>query len=192
MIDCETSGLNPDQHALLEVAYACLDFDDQQSILSPGIAETFHILPFEGASFDPSSMAIHKIDPYYPLRFAEEESVILKKLTAFVEARTKMAGYKRALLVGHNSWFDLAFLNKAYNRHNMKSPFHQFTSCDTATLSGFLLKETVLAKALYKAHIHYDPKEAHSALYDAKLTAKLVCWLWNRWQHASSLLYKKK
>jgi ribonuclease T len=44
------------------------------------------------------------------------------------------------------------------------------------------LKETVLAKALYKARIPYNPREAHGALYDAQLTAELICWLWNRWR----------
>jgi ribonuclease T len=178
VIDCETSGLDPDRHAILEVAYACLDLEHGR--LRVGSSETFHVEPFENAQFDPKSMEIHQIDHSHPLRFAEPEAIILKNLATFILEKAKKAGYRRAILVGHNAWFDLAFINKAYQRHNLKSPFHQFTTCDTATLSGFFLKETVLAKALYKAHISYNPKEAHGALYDVEQTAKLVCYLWNK------------
>ena len=180
VIDCETSGLDPDRHAILELAYASLELE--QGKLRVGESETFHIEPFEGACFDPKSMEIHQIDPTYPLRFAEPEKEVLEKLAQLINEKAKKAGYRRAVLVGHNAWFDLAFINKSYHRHNIKSPFHQFTTLDTATLSGFFLKETVLAKALHRAHIPFNPKEAHGALYDAQLTARLVCWLWNRWQ----------
>jgi ribonuclease T len=181
VIDCETSGLDPRSHAILELAYASLELINGR--LSVTDSETFHIQPFENAEFDQKSMDIHQIDPTYPLRFAEPEAVILKRLTQIILEKAKKSGYSRAILVGHNAWFDLAFINTAYQRHQLKSPFHQFTTCDTATLSGFFLKETVLARALYKANIPYNPKEAHSALYDAELTAKLICWLWNRWQN---------
>ncbi|MBM4222986.1 MAG: ribonuclease T [Gammaproteobacteria bacterium] len=180
VIDCETSGINPDQHALLEVACVILaPVDKKLQIIA---RETFHVLPFEGAQFDPDSMKIHQIDPHYPLRFAESEKDVLIKLNAMIAPYIK-GHYRRALLVGHNAWFDLAFLNKAYERQSVKSPFHRFTCMDTATLSAFFLRETVLAKALYRCRIAYDPKEAHSALYDAEKTAELLALLWNNYQN---------
>ncbi len=86
-------------------------------------------------------------------------------------------------LVGHNVWFDLAFLNAAIERTGIKrSPFHPFTSFDTATLAGLAYGQTVLAKACAHADIAFDGNEAHSAVYDAERTADLFCGIVNRWQ----------
>ncbi len=180
VIDIETTGVTPEKNAILEIAYTPLELNSEGKLVK-GVSETFHVLPFDGAEFCKESMEIHKIDPFHPFRFAEDEKTILEKLNSIILSRAKNAGYRRAILVGHNAWFDLAFINNAYQRHKMKSPFHQFTSLDTATLAGFHLRETVLARALYLARIDYSPKEAHSALYDAEKTAELICFLWNKY-----------
>lgn len=177
VIDCETSGCDPQSHAILEIALVTLKFDGTK--LLPDYSETFHLLPFEGAEFDPQSMAIHQIDPFQPLRFAITQDQAMQIIKTKIEENYKKFKGQRAILVGHNAWFDLAFINAAYERCNIKSPFHRFTSCDTATLSGFIYNETVLAKALYRAKISYNPQEAHGALYDAQKTAELYCRMIN-------------
>ena len=48
---------------------------------------------------------------------------------------------------------------------------------DTATLSAAFLAETVLARAVRRAGMPFDEKEAHGALYDATITAKLFSYL---------------
>lgn len=178
VIDCETSGCDPQKHALLEVAYVTLKLHDKR--LVPDKSETFHVLPFEGADFDPQSMEIHKIDPTHPFRFAISEKEALSKLNEVLKPYIKEHKGNRALLIGHNAWFDLAFLNESYERTKVKSLLHKFTSCDTATLAGFYFNETVLAKALMRAKISYDPQQAHGALYDAQKTAELYCYLVNK------------
>ena len=180
VIDCETTGCDPERHALLEVAIVTLKISQDQ--MMPDTAETFHVLPFDGSQFDPDSMAIHQIDPYQPLRFAESETVVLKKMTKTIQDQVKKNSGQRRILIGHNAWFDLAFLNAAFQRNKLKSPLHLFTSCDTATLAGFFLNDTVLAKSLYKTKIGYNPKEAHGALYDAQKTAELYCYFINKFQ----------
>jgi ribonuclease T len=77
----------------------------------------------------------------------------------------------------------LNFLNAAIARTGIKrSPFHPFSSFDTATLAGVVYGQTVLAKALLAAGIPWDSNEAHSALYDAQQTAELFCRVCNRLQ----------
>ena len=178
IIDCETSGVDASQHAMLEIAYVMLEYTD--GVLSPGEKETFHIAPYEGAVFDPESMKIHQIDPGYPLRFEETEKEVLIKLNAIVGKKVQDGRFRRAVLVGHNAWFDLAFVNEIYKRNEMKSPFHRFTSFDTATLGAFFSRETVLARALGRTRIPYDAREAHGALYDAEKTAEIFCHYWNK------------
>lgn len=84
--------------------------------------------------------------------------------------------------MGHNAWFDLLFIKAAINRTGLKSPFHAFTCFDTATLGGLVYGQTVLAKAAQAAGIHFDPAQAHSAIYDAEKTADLFCAMTNQWR----------
>ena len=88
----------------------------------------------------------------------------------------------RAVLVGHNAWFDLNFILAAAKRAGIRNnPFHTFTTFDTASLAAIALGETVLARAARRARIPFDLQQAHSAIYDAERTAELFCFISNRW-----------
>ncbi len=181
VIDVETGGLEPKNDALLELAAITIEMDEQ-GLVFPAEEFHYHILPFKGANLDPKSLAFNKIDPDYPLRFAIEEKDAMKELCQKVTQACKKNQCQRAVLVGHNAWFDQHFLNSALTRsHLTKTPFHRFTSFDTATLSGLVFGQTVLSKALAEANIPYDNEEAHSALYDAQRTAELFCAIVNKW-----------
>ena len=89
----------------------------------------------------------------------------------------------RAILVGHNAHFDLGFLNEAVKRTGIKrNPFHPFSVFDTATIGGVALGQTVLARAARAAGLAWDPESAHSAAYDAELTADLFCTIVNQFR----------
>ena len=63
----------------------------------------------------------------------------------------------RAVLVGHNAFFDLNFLNAAVARSQIKrNPFHPFSSFDTATLGGVAFGQTVLMRATLAAGLEWD------------------------------------
>jgi ribonuclease T len=181
VVDVETSGLNPKKNSLLEMAIVLIDYHPESGF-SPGTTFSEHILPFEGAEMDPKSLAFNKIDPYHPLRFAKPEKEALKTLFQPIKEAIKLQKCQRAVLVGHNSWFDLQFVHEACLRHHVKSPFHPFTSFDTATLAGVAYGQTVLAKALHAAKIEFHSAEAHSAIYDAKKTAELFCTILNEFK----------
>lgn len=182
VVDVETAGLDAQRHALLEVCMVIITVDDQ-GVFSPQATHFEHVLPFEGAVLDPSSLAFTQIDPYQPLRFAVEETEALKNLFAKIKQAVKAHHCQRAVLVGHNAWFDLAFIKAAAERARLPLPFHAFTCFDTATLAGVLYGQTVLAKALKAAHIAFNPEEAHSAIYDAEKTAALFCCMLNHLKH---------
>jgi len=87
----------------------------------------------------PESLAITGIDPVNPLRFAMPEQQVLHRIFLRINEFTGWNGLPAAVLVGHNAWFDLAFLQAAIKRcHFHRAPFHSFTTFDTATLSAFL------------------------------------------------------
>jgi len=178
VVDIETSGLDAKKHALLEISIVLIDINEQnQFVTTASLFE--HILPFEGAILDPISLEFNQIDPFQPLRFAVEEKLALERLFKSIREVIKKTQCQRAVLVGHNAWFDLLFINEASKRCQIKSPFHAFTCFDTATLSGVFYGQTVLAKAASAANIPFDTREAHSAIYDAKKTAELFCKILN-------------
>lgn len=181
VIDIETAGVDPQQNALLEMCVVLVEMDDQ-GFFRRGASYFEHILPFPGAVLDQKSLDFNQIDPFQPLRFAVEEELALERLFKPIFAAIKKTQCQRAVLVGHNAWFDLLFIKEAINRTKVKSPFHAFTCFDTATLGGFLYGQTVLAKAAYAAKIPFDTKEAHSAIYDAEKTADLFCTMLNQWR----------
>jgi ribonuclease T len=138
------------------------------------------VRPFENARLDPASLLVNRIDPWHPLRPAIEEAEALHRIFREVRGVIRAQGCRRAVLVGHNASFDLAFLNAAVARTGIKrNPFHPFSSFDTATLAGAALGQTVLAKAAAVAGLDWDKASAHSAAYDAERTAELFCLVCN-------------
>lgn len=181
VIDVETAGFNAQTDALLELAICPIEMDEQ-GLCYPGEVNGFHIEPFAGANLDPKSLEFTGIDPYHPLRLAQAEDQALGQ--AFKPVRSALKRYEctRAVLVGHNAHFDLAFMNAAVERCGIKrNPFHPFSCFDTATLSGLAFGQTVLARACKSAGIDFDGNEAHSARYDTARTADLFCAIVNRW-----------
>jgi ribonuclease T len=181
IVDIETAGFNPNENALLEIAAVIPDMDEHGRLR---ITETHasHVKPFPGAKLDAAALNFNKIDPYHPFRFALDEKEALHKIFQPVRAAVKHHGCTRAILVGHNPAFDIGFLNAAVERAGVKkNPFHPFSTFDTATLSGLVYGQTVLAKAVQAAGIPWDNSQAHSAIYDAEQTALLFCAIVNRW-----------
>lgn len=180
VVDIEAGGLNPLTDALLEIAAVTLNCDAEGKFY---LAETWqsHVDPFPGALLNPESLAINKIDPGHPFRFAVSEQQALSELFNKLEPIMKQAGCNRCVLVGHNAWFDLAYVNAALARTQLKNnPFHAFTSLDTATLGALAYGQTVLAELLKRAGLPYDTSSHHSAIYDAERTAELFCKIVNQ------------
>ena len=182
VIDIETGGFNAATDAMLEIAATIIKMDEQGNVYC-GETYSYHVRPFEGANIDPAALEFTGINPDHPLRPSQNEDVVLGDLFKHVRAELKLVSCKRAIMVAHNAAFDQGFLNAALLRCDIKrSPFHPFSSFDTAGLSGLALGQTVLAKACYHAGIAFDNEDAHSASYDTQKTAELFCYIVNRWK----------
>jgi len=182
VVDVETGGFNSLTDALLEIAAVTLDFNANGD-LKRGETTRFHVLPFENANMEPASLEVNRIDPHHPLRPAIPERDALQRIFRDVRTALRESECTRAILVGHNAHFDLNFLNEAVKRTGIKrNPFHPFSVFDTATMGGVALGQTVLARAARAAGLAWDPDAAHSAAYDAELTADLFCTIVNRFR----------
>lgn len=181
VIDVESGGVYPQTDALLELAAITLKIDEN-GVLVTDKTYHYHIMPFPNAVLNPEALAFNKIDPFHPLRFAIEEKEALSDLFKNIRLECQAKNCQRAVVVGHNAWFDLHFLNAATVRCQLDSPFHRFTSLDTATLGALIYGQTVLPKILELAGIEFKTDEAHSALYDAQATATLFCKMIEMWK----------
>ena len=178
VIDVETSGFNEKTDALLEICAIIISMDERGSFF-PKTTLHYHVKPFEGANIEPSAIKFNGIDIDNPFRLAVSEERALTEIFEEINKALKSEECSRSILVGHNAFFDLGFVKAATKRAGLKSPFNQFSTIDTVSLSALYCGETVLAKAISKIGIEWDNNEAHSALYDTQKTSELFCQIFD-------------
>lgn len=182
VVDVETGGFNPRTDALLEIAAVLIEMRGDGQ-LATGETWRYHVKPYEGANIEAAALEVNGIDPFHPLRPALPERDALQRIFREVRRAVREAECTRAILVGHNAFFDLHFLNAAIERCGIKrNPFHPFSSFDTATLGGIAYGQTVLSRVVEAAGLEWDKSSAHSAAYDARLTAEVFCAIVNQFQ----------
>lgn len=178
VVDLETGGFNSTSNAILEIAIQLIDEEDSKLVL--GESHRFHIKPFEGLIVDQDALEFLKLDLNHPLRLAVEEKFALNEIFTIINKQRSKYECSRAILVGHNAFFDHSFLLEACARNKIKkSPFHPFSLIDTVSLGVLATKQTVLARVCKELDISYDNEEAHSAAYDAMVTAQVFCKIIN-------------
>ena len=182
VVDVETGGFDSQKDALLEIAACIVRMDDFGRLVHTDTVAV-NVDPFDGANIDPKSLEITGIQVDSPLRKAVPEIEALRRIAQPIRREVRDTGCQRAILVGHNSFFDLSFINAAVARTEYKrSPFHPFSSFDTATLAGLAFGQTVLSRSVQAAGLDWNESEAHNAIYDAERTAALFCSIVNRWK----------
>ena len=182
VVDVETGGFNEATDALLEIAAVFIGVDKQR-LLYPKSNVCFAVKPFSGSNMEESALRVNCIDPFDRTRNAKPEEEVLNSLFSKVRGELEENGCTRAILVGHNASFDLKFLNAAVNRTGVKdNPFHAFSNIDTVTLGALAYGQTVLPKIAETIGIEWDSDKAHSADYDADVTARILCNVFNRWR----------
>lgn len=178
VVDLETGGFDSKKNAILEIAIQLIDEEDSRLVL--GEPHRFHIEPFENLIVAKDALEFLKLDLNHPLRVAVEERFALQEIFKIINKQKNKYECSRAILVGHNAFFDHSFLLEACLRNNIKkSPFHPFSLIDTVSLGVLATKQTVLARICNELDISYDNEEAHSAAYDAMVTAQVFCKIIN-------------
>ena len=179
VIDLETGGFDPSKNPILEIAMQFIEINNNKFILGEGIR--YHVIPESQLEIDPDSLEFTKIHLNHPLRQAIAAEEAIKNICKLVNKQRSKEECSRAILVGHNAHFDLSFLQANIERYDIKnSPFHPFSVIDTVSLGAAFTGQTVLARIAKELSIDYDNDLAHSAAYDAEITAKVFCDLLNK------------
>ena len=182
-VDVETGGLVPETDALLEISIVLLRMDAEGNLF-PEEPLALAVRPFEGARIDPASLKLIGIDPHDPEREAVSEKEALETVFKLIRQAVREHHCQRAVLLGHNAAFDLAVVNAACERCRIKrNPFHPFSTLDTVSLGAVAFGQTVLSRVAEQAGLGWDEDRAHSARYDAYMTARVFCGIVNCWQN---------
>ena len=183
VVDLETGGFDPINNAILEIAVTLIGQNDKYELV---VLDThrYHIDPYKDLIVEQESLDFTKIKLDHPLRKAVSEKEALTELFKIINKAKSEYSCSRAILVGHNAHFDLAFIKESIKRNNIKkSPFHPFSVLDTVSLGAIHTQQTVLARVCESLSIDYDTNEAHSAAYDAEITAKVFCKIINQFDN---------
>ena len=187
VVDLETGGFDAKRNAILEIAIQLIDWEGDRLVL--GDSHRYHIEPSQGLKIEQESLDFIKLDLNHPLRLAIDEKIALETSFKIINQHRSKYECSRAILVGHNAFFDHSFLLAACLRHDIKkSPFHPFSIIDTVSLGVLATQQTVLARVCKELGVDYDNDEAHSAAYDAKVTAEVFCQIINEYDILKSNL----
>ena len=182
VVDIETGGFDPNTNAILEIAITLIE--EEQNHFFVGETIRHHIEPFEGSIIEEESLNFTNIKLDHPLRKAISEKDALANIFKVINQAKNKHECSRAILVGHNAHFDSSFLNAAVKRCDIKkTPFHKFSVIDTVSLGVLATGQTVLARICDELEIDYDNDEAHSAAYDSRVTAEVLCRIINKYDN---------
>jgi DNA polymerase III subunit epsilon len=129
-VDCETTGLDPDKHEIVEIAVVRAD----ARTLAVLDERTVKVRPERLDEADPDALLVCGYDPD-----AWRDAVPLAEALAVV---TPML--EGATLAGHHVVFDRAFLHAAYRRTGLRPPTQPRHLLDTASLGWPLYAQGLL------------------------------------------------
>jgi len=155
-LDIETSGLNPFEHDVMEVAYIREDSD--------GISRTTYFsLPYDHKKADPKALEINRAKE----REAELADIVLSPYQA---ASAMLSGLTDCVIVGANPAFDTLFLRAFLWRYRKLEPTWHYRSVDLNTLAAGKL-ECALPISTEEIAEEFDvplSDDQHTALADAR------------------------
>jgi len=173
VLDCETTGLEPDTHGLLSVGLVVWSSGVLIDELEVSVHEPNMV-------YDPEAMEVNRIDicahqqgGRSPVRAAESIITFLRKHYRCGE---------RAVIAGHNVWFDVAFLKRMFDKTDVSySEVFARRIVDTASIMMYLYMADRIDSPISKLddglrHFGVDlpPDQRHAALADSRATAMLL------------------
>lgn len=176
VIDTETGGLNPETDSILSLAVVI--WRDRELV-----DETQIFVCEPEMRMDAESTRIHGIEPDWLRRNGSLPHQAVSKLEGFIATRLPDSPEgTKFILAGHNVGFDVGFLKRLYRLAGRDFARHfSHRTFDTASTGLFLILAGLLPPGAASSDelfgyfkIPFGKKERHSALGDARATARLI------------------
>lgn len=167
IVDVETSGLDPEQHVVLEVA--AIDLSDT--------GEGISFVPDQPNEWvrdaDPVALSVNK---YFERRVFDEQ---LSAVETLEHLRRLWQMLDRATVAGSNPSFDVAFLRCLFAEHEVQFPRIHHRMLDLSPYAAGALKLGTKMPGLAQVCelLDVDNTAPHTALGDARATADCLAAL---------------
>ncbi len=173
-LDCETTGLDPDNDRVIEVAAAKFRIDET--------IDTYETLIDPECVISPESMAIHHI--------TQEMVQDKPKIQEVLPTLFKFIG--SYIFVGHGISLDIAFLANAAKRHNVMSNIASKTYIDTLRLARLYGESPTNSLEKLREHFNIQEEGAHRAMNDVIVNIEVFKFLANTFKTTEELLERLK
>lgn len=158
-IDCETTGLDPREDRIIEVAVVCFDFNQVYAEMESLIDPERHI--------PDDSVAIHHITPEMVAGKPTIEKVLPDLL--------KLVG--NHVIVGHGIGFDIEILAIAAERHGIPCQLRRNRFLDTLRMARLYGESPVNSLEQLRKHFNIPVEGAHRAMSDVIVNKEVFKFL---------------
>ncbi len=172
--DLETTGLEPENDKIIEVACVRFNFDQ--------ILETYETLIDPGCPISQESMEIHHITDAMVLGKPRIEE-ILSQLLKFIG---------NEIVVGHGIALDLAFLSAAAKRHSVPCRLPEQKSIDTLRLARLYGESPHNSLERLRQHFNIAAEGAHRAMNDVVVNIDVFKFLSKQFKTTEQLFERLK
>ena len=173
VIDTESGGLDPNHQSILSLGATTLPMKKEQE---------FEVIVRESQiSAEPEALKVNKMSLEWIKENGKSPREAVRLFEDFLLSCFPSENEK-VVIAGHNTWFDVAFLKRLYRLAD--SPFPRRLShrlIDTSSIIQFLrysgkisLKTGSSDEVFRYFDIEVQDSERHTALGDARATAKLI------------------
>jgi DNA polymerase-3 subunit epsilon len=147
-LDCESTGLQPDQDRIIEIAAARFTFET--------VLQEFETLVDPQCDIPETSQDIHKIS----------KEMIAGKPKIFEVLPQILPMIDGHILVGHGIGFDIALIAAEAKRHQIPCRIEQLRFLDTLRMARLYGESPVNSLQQLRQHFNIEPEGAHRAMSD--------------------------
>jgi len=169
-LDCESTGLDPKQDRIVEIAAACFTFNE--------ILDRFEALIDPECPIPEISQNIHKISKEM-VEGKPKIKEILPDFLKMIEGR---------ILVGHGIGFDIALIAAEAKRHQIPTQIEKQLFLDTLRMARLYGESPINSLQQLRQHFNIEPEGAHRAMSDVIVNIEVFKQLAKTYQCVDELL----
>jgi len=158
-LDCETTGLDPENDRIIEIAIARFTFDK--------VLDSFESLIDPGVPIPESSVAIHHITEKM-IQGKPKIVEVLPRLISFIDQH---------IVIGHGIKLDMAFLAAAAKKQGMPTTLLTHPTIDTLRLARLYGESPINSLEVLRKHFNIADEGAHRAMSDVIVNIEVFKYL---------------